>query len=225
MDLRNHVELSNLVSGPAYSFEAVDFLSTEENLGRSDILTMPPSPHFTDIEFNSFQPDRILSLKRNAQVILIRNLSIERNLVNGSKGVVIDFVENAFDPCIGKRIRLPVVQFTDGSKHVIGYTDFVTPFRSEDVHLVRKQIPLKLGWALTVHRSQGMTMDRVDIDLGRAFAPGHAYVAVSRVRTLEGLNLKNFGQGSLIRNLKVLSFYERLFKENLASTLHEADVG
>ena len=196
------------------TYEAVDFLSTDDGLSSTDVLDVPPSLDFTDLEFNSFQPDRILQLKRNAQVILIRNLSVERNLVNGSKGVVIDFLENVYDPCVGRRVRLPIVQFSDGSQHVMGYTQFVTPFKCESVHLVRRQIPLKLGWALTVHRSQGMTLDRVDIDLFRAFAPGHAYVAMSRVRALAGLNLVNFGIKSLIRNVKVGRFYRDTFVDS-----------
>lgn len=212
VDTRNHHELHRLDSGSLAAYESVDFLaSSDQDLSQTTILSTPPSLDYTNLEFNAFQPDRILHLKRNAQVILIRNLSIDRHLVNGSKGVVVDFVDDAFDPCLGRRLRLPVVRFTDGSEHVIGYTQFSTPFRGDAVTLVRRQIPLKLGWALTVHRSQGMTMDRVDIDLGRAFAPGHAYVAMSRVKTLSGLNLKNFSSQSLLASRKVSSFYSSLF--------------
>jgi ATP-dependent DNA helicase PIF1 len=192
------------------TYEAIDYVSTEQGLSQTELSVVPPSPEYTDLEFNAFQPDRILQLKPFAQVILIRNLSIQHGLVNGSKGVVVDFAD-VYDPCLGKSHRLPVVQFSDGSKHIIGYTQFITPFKCEDVMLVRRQIPLKLGWALTVHRSQGMSLDRVDIDLGRAFAPGHAYVALSRVRSLAGLNLKKFGLQSLIPNGKVDRFYDELF--------------
>ena len=163
-----------------------------------------------DAHFNSFQPDRVLYLKRLAQVILIRNLSLEDKLVNGSKGFIVDFVD-VYDPLSGRILSLPLVQFANGSQHVIGYVEFTVPLKVEDAYLVRRQLPLKLGWALTVHKSQGMTLERVDIDIHRAFAPGHAYVAISRVKHLSGLNLLNFSRKSLIPNRKVLSFYSSAF--------------
>lgn len=131
-------------------------------------------------------------------------------MVNGAKGFILDFVD-VYDPLSGRVMSLPLVQFANGAQNVIGYVEFTTPFKFDGTHLVRRQIPLKLGWALTVHKSQGMTLDRVDIDIHKAFAPGHAYVAISRVKQLSGLNLLNFNRKSLIPSRKVLSFYSSVF--------------
>jgi len=60
---------------------------------------------------------------------------------------------------------------------------------------VRRQFPLRLAWALTVHKAQGSTLDRVSIDLSRTFAPGQIYTALSRVRDLSGLHVRGRPRG------------------------------
>mmetsp|Transcript_93703 Transcript_93703/g.136845 ORF Transcript_93703/g.136845 Transcript_93703/m.136845 type:complete len:116 (+) Transcript_93703:74-421(+) len=71
----------------------------------------------------------------------------------------------------------------------------------------RQQIPLKLAWALTVHRAQGMTLDKVECMLGDAFAEGQVYVALSRVTALRGLELYDFTASKVRSNAKVAAFY------------------
>jgi len=219
-EMRNFTELNALHSALKV-FECIDYLQANNGLATNQILEkekmlLPPTFREIEAQFESFQPNRLLKLKRNAQVILIRNLSIKDGLVNGAKGFIADFID-VYDPLSGRVMGLPLVQFANGSQHVIGFVEFTTPFRFDDTYLVRRQIPLKLGWALTVHKSQGMTLDRVDIDLNRAFAAGHAYVAISRVKQLAGLNLLNFNRKSLIPNHKVLSFYRLVFPSSTQS--------
>ena len=74
----------------------------------------------------------------------------------------------------------------------------------------RTQIPLVLAWALSVHKCQGMTLDRVEIDLSRSFEYGMVYVALSRVKGLDGLNLLGFDTSRIKVHPKVLQFYEEL---------------
>ena len=73
------------------------------------------------------------------------------------------------------------------------------------------QVPLALGWALSVHKSQGMTLDRVEVNLAKAFEAGMAYVALSRARSLKGLRISGIiNARSLRADPKVLAFYATL---------------
>lgn len=133
--------------------------------------------------------DVILTVKKGAQVMMLNNDSLGR-WVNGSVGKVVDIKSNEI-------IR---VQFPDGR------IEEVTPYTWEIFHYVFDekeniiktnilgtftQYPLKLAWAVTIHKSQGKTFDKVIIDLGKgAFAPGQVYVALSRCTSFEGIFLK-----------------------------------
>lgn len=86
----------------------------------------------------------------------------------------------------------PVVEFMDGRRKVITPEWFSVELRYMEA--CRQQLPLKLAWALTIHKCQGLTLDKVDLDLGSSFAEGQAYVALSRVRSLAGLKLRGFSR-------------------------------
>lgn len=142
-----------------------------------------------------------LTLKVGARVICLTNSprdahsSDERSklpLVNGDMGTVTGFYE-----------QFPVVLWDR-----LGYemTPGVHTFSQGDEYY-RKQIPVKPCWALTVHKSQGMTLDSACVDLGRAFATGQVYVALSRVRTLDGLYIKSLDPGKIKAHPKALEFY------------------
>ena len=154
---------------------------------------------------NSYPADMVLSLKKGAQVMFIRNDS-EAGFYNGKIGKVTD---------ISSRGQ---VEVTDSDGQVI----YVKPAEwpnlqydlDEDSGEIKqnvvgtfKQLPLRIAWAITIHKSQGLTFDRVIIDAGSAFAFGQVYVALSRCRTLEGISLESpIGISSIYSDMHVSDF-------------------
>lgn len=119
-----------------------------------------------------------LVLKEGALVMCVKN-SPERKYVNGSLGVVIDF-EDGTD--------FPIVKLNGGK--ILTIAPEVWELRDGDKKRASlEQVPLRLAWAVTVHKSQGMTLDAARIDLRKTFVPGMGYVALSRVRNLDSLSL------------------------------------
>ena len=142
-----------------------------------------------------------LHLKVGARVMYLRNnnQSGEKRLVNGSTGVVVGFVKACDE-------RLPRVRWdaTGAASVVTRETDT----REDDegkVIFKRKQLPLQLGWALTIHKAQGMTLEQVEIDLRGCFAAGQAYVALSRCKDLSKVRLLNFSPRAVITDLDALN--------------------
>lgn len=128
----------------------------------------------------------ILRLKQGALVMAVKN-STDRKYANGSLGVVIGF-EPATD--------YPIVEFTGG--RVVSMLPDTWELRDGDKKRASiTQIPLRLAWAITVHKSQGMTLDAARIDLRKAFVEGMGYVALSRVKNLRNLYLTGINQMAL----------------------------
>ena len=141
-----------------------------------------------------------LELCIGAQVMLICNLSLESGLANGSRGVVI-----AFD----KETNFPIVKFLSGMERIIEqYTWTIEENNTKILSIT--QIPLKVSFAISIHKSQGITIDFEEIDLGNVFEYSQAYVALSRIKNLEGLSIKNLDISKIIVNPKAVEFYESL---------------
>ena len=119
-----------------------------------------------------------LRLKKGAAVMCVRNAQ-DRKYVNGSLGIVVDF-EKATD--------YPVVELTNGRTITIKPESWEL-MDGDKRRAQIAQLPLRLAWAITVHKSQGMTLDAARIDLSRAFVEGMGYVALSRVRSIKHLIL------------------------------------
>ena len=173
----------------------------KEQIAEIELLTY----NKTEVEFefeylsNNLMVDKEIKLKIGSQVMCVCNLNVEgtKPIVNGSQGIVIAFKNN-----------FPVVKFNNDLIQTI------TPhiWQSERIPNVGvKQIPLIYSWAITIHKAQGITLDQALIDIGKqVFECGQTYVALSRVKSLEGLYLKDFDYNKIKVNNKVKLFYEKL---------------
>lgn len=129
--------------------------------------------------------DELIVLKLGARVMLLRNIALAAGLCNGSQGTIVSFHRDSEDG-----VEYPVVSFRNGITRTIRTEEWSTK-DGEQILTSRKQVPLTLAYALTIHKSQGCTLDAAQCSIGNTFAPGQAYVAVSRTRTLEGLSLSS----------------------------------
>lgn len=154
-----------------------------------------------NLERNCIAP-KTLTLKLGAQVMLLKNIDPEEGLVNGSLGEVVEIKKGDF------RGFTVVVKFINGTVREIEPQNWVIR-RNEEVLASRRQIPLRLSYALSIHKSQGMSLDKVRVHLARCFADGQAYVAMSRARTLEGLFIADINGNSIRANPVALEFYRR----------------
>lgn len=181
-------------------------------------------------------PPLQLHLKVGAQVMLVRNLDVQRGLVNGSRGIVVGFHPVAVKPPyedsdpqsqlasdlermslqgdIQQRIETgislhPIVRF-DGVEHPQVLAPFAFEFDEDSNGLCsfRRQVPLALAWAMSIHKSQGMSISNLEVNCDGAWENGQVYVALSRGRTLRGLTVSSLGiDGCCKADPRVLAFY------------------
>ncbi len=139
-----------------------------------------------------------LELKLGAEVMFVAN-DLNRSYVNGSLGRITDLS--------GDR---PTVTLTRSGRSI--NVDLHTWTLEEDgvVKAEIRQLPLRLAWAITIHKSQGMSLDAAEIDLSRSFTPGMGYVALSRVRDLQGLFLRGLNKMALTLSPEIFDFDQRL---------------
>lgn len=154
---------------------------------------------------NSYPADEVLTLKKGAQVMFIRNDS-EAGFYNGKIGKVSEIKANGqvtVTDSDGLDIIVNPVEWTN-SQYVL---DDESGEIQQSVVGTFKQLPLRIAWAITIHKSQGLTFDKVIIDAGAAFAFGQVYVALSRCRTLEGISLESpIRTSSIYSDLNVADF-------------------
>lgn len=182
-------ERLNSLPGEATVFEAIDsFSPTLEQKQKEQ-------------HEKTFMFRKVLKLKPGAQVMLLKNLDPKAGLVNGSRGVVKEILPD-------KTVR---VVMTNGKEEVFGHAIHENKCPNTDNLLSsRKQIPLSLAWATTIHKSQGLTLDLMQVNLKGCFANAQVYVALSRGRSLDTMRVINFHKKMVRTDPIVKDFYESI---------------
>lgn len=167
-------------------------------------------------EFNPqlFPTEQQLRLKLSAQVMFIKN-DPKRQFVNGTIGKVVKLENDAITVMVEENDNRRYVEVEPLDWEILRYEPSAKEPNAIETRTIGtfRQYPLKLAWAITIHKSQGKTFDKVIIDLGSgAFEHGQTYVALSRCRTLEGIVLKQpIRQKDILTDERIIEFYERYF--------------
>jgi ATP-dependent DNA helicase PIF1 len=220
---RNKVEQINLkkindINAPIRQFDIeylFDIAMTMTKEKREKRLQFTREQMTNELEYlvSNLICDKEIKLKIGVQVMCIVNYYNDSNeicLCNGSQGIIQDFC-----PTTG----YPIVKFTNGIIQIM------KPhiWESDKIPGIGvSQVPLILSWALTIHKSQGATLDAAEIDVGSGiFECGQTYVALSRVKNLDGLYLSSFDVKRIRINKKVQDFYETLTTYQKSRLEHE----
>lgn len=167
-----------------------------DSINQSELDKLPDDPHefqmqvlgeekLTSALKRTCLAPEVLRLKKNAVVMFVRN-NFSDGYVNGTMGKVKGFNHNGD----------PIIEMYSGQKVTVFPTHW-TIMDEDKIIAQLTQIPLRLAWAITVHKSQGMTLDAAELDLSKSFLLGMGYVALSRVRALSGLRLLGFNDMAL----------------------------
>ena len=146
----------------------------------------------------------ILSLKVGAQVMMIKNTYQKEGIINGSLGVVREF---------SSKKSYPVVEFAGGKILTISPEEWLIEKFDAEMKIMKTeagvtQVPLILAWAMTIHKSQGLTLDKIYCDLSDVFSPGQAYVALSRARSLSGVFIDSINFNKISSDSEAVRFYK-----------------
>jgi len=202
VDAINAAKMSELET-PEFEFK-VKYTKSSTSSDKNKSCSREYTPEQIDNEIkninNNLLCNDVIKLKVGAQVMCIVNIELPSGdmICNGSQGVIIRFNES----------KLPVVKYKNDFEMTMNYHFW----ESDNISGIGvSQVPLILAWAITIHKSQGATMDAAEIDVGSGiFECGQTYVALSRVKSLEGLYLTSFDASKILINKKVREFYDNL---------------
>jgi hypothetical protein len=189
--------------------DSINTLKLNELEGKEMVFKAEISGDFNP---NSYPAEEYLKLKINAQVMFIKN-NKEMGYFNGKIGWIDQFDEesNQF------LVRCPNEEYIWVGKEVWENIQYSYNTEKNEVGTNKKgdfsQYPLRLAWAITIHKSQGLTFDKAIIDAGSAFATGQVYVALSRLRTLDGLVLKSMFSEAELPADKDIDLFHNLFPD------------
>lgn len=137
-----------------------------------------------------------LVLKEGAQVMLLKNINLSNGLVNGARGIIVGYSEG-----------FPLVRFKNKVEYIAKPEKWTIRLPT-GATLQRKQVPLKLAYCISIHKSQGLTLDCVEMSLSKVFEAGQAYVALSRAQSMDSLRILDFDAKQIWADPQVLIFYK-----------------
>lgn len=182
----------------------------EDDVYEYEMVTKGPAAKTDQLKRSVLAPE-LLELKLGAEVMFVAN-NPSSGFVNGSRGKVVAFNDEQ-----------PVVELVSGRKIKVAQHSW----KLEEDGKVRAevaQLPLRLAWAITIHKSQGMSLDAAEVDLSKSFTPGMGYVALSRVRGIDGLYLAGINRMALQMHPQIYAFDTELrqLSNELAASTEEA---
>jgi len=172
------------------------------NLNKSNIykIRLPnekKNKQKTESWFNKLDIPDSIELCENEQIVITSNINQDKCLINGTRGIIKELLLDS--------IKIKTI---DNNIHIINYHKCIY---NEDKDMYFSYMPIKLAYALSIHKSQGMTLDSIEIDIGKnIFASGQAYTALSRAKKLENIKIIDICKESFILNQKVLNFYSKI---------------
>ena len=195
-----------------YTYEAKDELYIYNDVGEQSV-TVLNTKDITNKNVNKYDlmalkkfnddckaPEK-LELKEGCRVMLLKNIDVKKGLANGSCGTVKQLTGGSID-----------IQFDNGVRANLLPVEFEY-IKEGRTKIKRTQYPLRLAYGITIHKSQGMTFDKLVVNFNRIFDYGQAYVALSRTRTLDGLIIRGFDHNKIVANKEVVEFYKKLETE------------
>ena len=197
----------NMIDEPVKIFTAQDGVYRGNKLV-SENLTESEN-YILEIFSKNCRAEKDIPLKLGAKVMLLINMDFNKGLINGACGFIQRFNENSIE------IKFDNSETASIPRHKFEY------YYNDRVVAERMQYPLRLAYGITIHKSQGMTLDKLVVDCSRIFERGQAYVAMSRVKTLEGLFIKNFEPEKVLVDSRVAEFYENLEEAKDVEFIHK----
>ena len=209
-DVDSHnIKMLNKLPHPLVTLTAVDYYTVQgKTYRRKDPVDLKSSKE------KSFLVNKIL-IRLNARVMLTSNLNVEDGLVNGVMGTIKCILpeDNSTLPSaiailfdhnsIGNNTKRSQSNLNTNYANCVFVKPSIDSFKFKTMSIQRHQYPLKLCWAVTIHKVQGKTVDRAVVSLKRIFKEGMAYVALSRVTKLEGLHLLNLDPNAIYTNSQI----------------------
>ena len=199
---------------PVIEIQALDELACMNNKMKENA-----QEHLTKMDKddrNTAGLEKCLRLSKGTRVMLRRNIDTGKKLVNGSTGTIINFEYDQRN-----QVQQIIIQF-DGIKDPIEIKRDKRKIRIFDhAYVYREQFPITCAYAITVHKSQGLSLKCVMADLGDSiFSDGQIYVALSRVQSLSGLHIININFNKIKASSKAIAFYASVSKQDYSRKIH-----